>query len=247
MARKFWPNQDAIGQVITLDTTPDERPREVVGVVGNVRQYEPAEGSQPEMYAPYQQLAVHSTAALAESRVHKNLIVRTRLTSKDLTERVREAVTELADDSPVFGITTVQQTVANSARPKSFFSQLLGIFAAVALLLASLGIYGVISYSVSERNREIGLRIALGAQSGQVLGLVLKEGLRLSLLGVAIGLAASFGATPVLSRFLYGVQAHDPLTLAFVSLLLIGVTLIASYVPALRATRIDPMVTLRHE
>jgi putative ABC transport system permease protein len=247
MARKFWPNQDAVGQVITLDTTPDERPREIVGVVGNVRQYELAEESHPEMYAPYQQQAGHSTAALAESRMHKSLIVRTSFVSKGLIESVRGAVTEIVDDSPVFGITTVQQTVSNSARFESFFSQLLGIFAAAALLLATLGIYGVISYSVSERNHELGLRIALGAQSGQVLGLVLKEGLTLSLLGVGIGLGASFGATPVLSRFLYGVHAHDPLTLAFVSLLLIGVTLFASYVPARRATRIDPIVTLRYE
>jgi putative ABC transport system permease protein len=247
MARKFWPHQDAIGQVTTLGTTPDERPREIVGIVGNVRQYELAEESQPEMYAPYPQQAAHSTATMAESRVHKSLVIRTSFLSKDLIESVRKAVTELVDDSPVFGITSVEQTVSNSARPESFFSQLLGIFAAVALLLATLGVYGVISYSVSERNHEIGLRMALGAQSGQVLGLVLKEGLALSLLGVAIGLAASFGATPVLSRFLYGVRAHDPLTLILVSLLLIGVAILATYVPARRATRVDPLVTLRHE
>jgi putative ABC transport system permease protein len=247
MARKFWPHQDAIGQVITLDTTPDERPREVVGIVGNVRQYELAEESQPEIYAPYPQQTTHSTASMAESRVHKSLVIRTSFLSKEVIESVHKAVTKLVDDSPVFGITSVEQTVSNSARPEGFFSQVLGIFAAVALLLATLGVYGVISYSVSERNHEIGLRMALGAQSGQVLGLVLREGLTLSLLGVAIGLAASFGATPVISRFLYGVHAHDPLTLALVSLLLIGITLLATYVPARRATRVDPLVILRHE
>jgi putative ABC transport system permease protein len=123
----------------------------------------------------------------------------------------------------------------------------LGTFGLVALLLAAIGIYGVISYSTSERVREIGLRIALGAQSGQVLTLVLKNGLTLSSLGVAIGLAASFAATPMLSRLLYGVKAHDPLTLTLVSVLLLSVGALAAFVPALRATRVDPMVTLRHE
>jgi putative ABC transport system permease protein len=247
MARKFWPQQDPIGHLVTLDTTPDERPREIVGIVGNVRQYELAEESQPEIYAPYPQQTMHSTASMAESRVHKSLVIRASFLSKGLIQSARRVVTELVPDSPVFGITTVEQTVSNSARPESFFSQLLGIFAAVALLLATLGVYGVISYSVSDRNHEIGLRMALGAQSGQVLGLVLQEGLTLSLLGVAIGLAASFGATPVISRFLYGVRAHDPLTLALVSLLLIGITLLATYVPARRATQVDPLVILRHE
>jgi putative ABC transport system permease protein len=199
------------------------------------------------MYASYMQQSTHSTAALAESRLHKSLIVQSKSLSKGLIESVRGAITELEDDSPVFGITSVEQTVSNSARFESFFSRLLAIFAAVALLLATIGIYGIISYSVSERSHELGLRIALGAQSGQVLALILKEGLTLSLFGVGIGLAASFGATPVLSRFLFGVRAHDSITLGLVCLLLIGVTLLASYVPARRATRIDPMVTLRHE
>jgi putative ABC transport system permease protein len=156
-------------------------------------------------------------------------------------------MSELASDSPVFGITTVQQTVSNSARSTKFFSQLLGTFAVVALLLATIGIYGVISYSVGERTREIGLRIALGSQSRQVLTLVLRKGLGLSSLGVAIGLAGSLVATPVLSTLLYGVTARDPLTLVFVSLLLIGVGMLATYIPALRATRVDPIVSLRAE
>jgi putative ABC transport system permease protein len=117
----------------------------------------------------------------------------------------------------------------------------------VALLLATIGIYGVISYSVTERSREIGLCMALGAQSGQVLALVPKEGMVLSLLGVVIGLIGSFGATPVLSRFLYGIKSHDLWTLTFVSSLLIGVTILATYIPARRATRVDPLVALRHE
>ncbi len=117
----------------------------------------------------------------------------------------------------------------------------------MAILLAAIGIYGVMSYSVGERSHEIGLRMALGAQPGQVLGLVLRQAMILSLVGVVIGAAASFLATPLLTRYLYGGKPHDALTLAVVSLLLIGVTLFASYVPARRAARIDPMETLRHE
>jgi len=247
MARKFWPNQNPIGQVIKLDTVPDERPREIVGIVGDVRQFELTSQSRPEIYAPYMQQSSLCPAGLDETCLHKSLVIRTSLPSQILVEQMRKAMNELASDSPVFGITTVQQIVSNSAKSKRFFSQLLGTFGLVALLLAAIGIYGVISYSTSERVREIGLRIALGAQSGQVLTLVLKNGLTLSSLGVAIGLAASFAATPMLSRLLYGVKAHDPLTLTLVSVLLLSVGALAAFVPALRATRVDPMVTLRHE
>jgi putative ABC transport system permease protein len=137
--------------------------------------------------------------------------------------------------------------VARSTTGERFYTQLLVGFGTVALLLAAIGIYGVTSYSVSERSHEIGLRMALGARPAQVLGLVLKDGLFLSLAGVVIGLAASFGATPLISSFLYGVKAHDPLTLVLVSLFLISVTVPATCIPAHRATKVDPMVTLRHE
>jgi putative ABC transport system permease protein len=247
MARKFWPNQDAIGQVITMDSTPGERPREIVGIVGNIKQRALTAATEPEVYVSYAQQDTHSTAELAEGRVHKTLVVRTSYVSKGLIESVRGTLSELAADSPVFGITLVQRTVSDSARPWTFLAELLGIFAAVALLLAAVGIYGVISYSVSERRQEIGIRMALGARSGRVFGLVLKQTLTLSILGVALGLAASFGATPVLSRFLFGVKPHDLLTLGLVSALLIFVTLLASYVPAKRAMRIDPMLAIRHE
>jgi hypothetical protein len=154
---------------------------------------------------------------------------------------------ELAPDSAVFGITTVQKIVSDSTGPWSFVSQLLGVFAAVALLLAALGIYGIMSNSVSDRSHELGLRMALGAQPSQVLGLVLRQAMQLSLLGVAIGAAASFLATPVLTVYLYGVKPHDALTLVLVSIVLIAVSLFASFVPARRAASIDPMETLRHE
>lgn len=250
MAKKFWPNQDPIGQVITVHQdliSAEERPREVVGVVGNVRQYAAEQDPDPEVYFPYPQQPTHCFAPQTETRLHKSLIVRTSLASRGLMDSLGNAVMELDKDSPVFEIRTMREVVSNSSHLERFYTQLLGIFAAVALLLAAIGIYGVLSYSVSERSHEIGLRMALGAQSGQVLRLVLKEGLRLSLIGVAIGLAASFGATPVIAGFLYGVKPHDPLTLGLVSLFLIGITIVATYIPARRATAVDPMVTLRHE
>jgi putative ABC transport system permease protein len=246
MAHQIWPNQDPLGQVITFNNSPDERPRQVVGIVGKVKGRQLTNDSRPQAYVSHMQLPAR-ISDFTEARLHKSVVVRTRFVTKDLMESMRKTIVELAPDSAVFGVTTVQQTVSDSAGPWRFFSQLLGLFAAVALLLAAIGIYGVMSYSVSQRSHEIGLRMALGAQPAQVLGLVLRQAMILSVAGVAMGAAASFLATPLLAGALYGVKPHDALTLTLVSLLLIAVTLFASYVPARRATQIDPMDTLRHE
>jgi putative ABC transport system permease protein len=248
MARKFWPNQDPIGQVVTLDTVPgEERPRQVVGVVGNVKQFASRVDPNPEMYVPYLQQPKQSPSMFTETRLHKSLVVRTNSESETLTDSVRKTVAEIDKQSPVFGMTTVRNVVLNSTTGERFYTQLLGSFSIVALLLAAIGIYGVISYSVVERSHEIGVRMALGAQSGQVLRLMLKEGVTLSALGVAIGVAASFATTPLISVFLYGVKPYDPLTWSLVSVFLMAVTLVATYVPGRRAARVDPMVALRHE
>jgi putative ABC transport system permease protein len=248
MARKFWPNQDPIGQLITLDTVPgEERPREIVGVVGNVKQFASRIDSGPEIYASYLQQPKQSPSLFTETRLHKSLVVRTRFESQSLIDSVRSTVAGMDRDSPVFGVTTVRNVVLNSTTVERFYSQLLGIFAITALMLAAIGIYGVISYSVLERSHEIGVRMALGAQSKQVLRLMLKEGLILSSLGVVLGVAASFATTPLIAAFLYGVKAYDLLTWSLVSVFLIGVTLVATYIPGRRATRLDPMAALRHE
>lgn len=247
MARTFWPNQNPIGQIIMLHTAPSEKPREIVGVVGDVRQVRLAREPVPEIYAPYPQQPGQCPPGLDETRLHKSVILRTRVMSKSLIESLHTTLTDTASDSPVFGITSMQQLVTNSAKLTSVFSQLLAAFAVVALLLAAIGIYGTIGYSVGERTREIGVRIALGAQHRQVLRLVLNQGLMLASVGIAIGLVISFVATPVLSSVLYGVTSHDPVILVSVSLLLIAVSLLAAYIPGLRATRVDPMVSLRCE
>jgi putative ABC transport system permease protein len=246
-ARQFWPNEDPIGRAITFDSSTEERPRQIVGIVGNVKQYMLTHDSQPQAYVSYAQLPAHTVPGWTESRVHKSLVIRTRSTSAALIENVRRTISDLAPDSAVFGVTTVEKTVSNSARPWTVLSEMLGLFAAMALILAAIGIYGVISYSVSERSHELGLRMALGAQPRHVVRLVLRQAMTLSFLGVIIGVAASFAAAPLLAEFLYGVKAHDVLTLLLVSLLLIAVTFLASYIPARHATLIDPMETLRHD
>ena len=247
MARQFWPNQDPIGQTMTFDSSPEERPRQIVGIVGNVKQFMLTMDSQPQAYVSYPQLPARTVAGWTESRVHKSLVIRTQSKSAALIENVRRTISGLAPDSPVFGVRMVEQTVSNSARPWSVLSQLLGLFAAIALILAAIGIYGVISYAVSERSHELGLRMALGAQPRHVVRLVLGQAMALSFLGVIIGVAVSLAAAPLLAEFLYGVKPHDVLTLLLVSSLLIAVTFLASYIPARHATAIDPMETLRHD
>jgi len=247
LARRFWPNQDPVGRTIKFDDSPEEKPRQIVGVVGNVNQFRLTRPPDPEAYVSYQQLSARTYPGWTEARVHKSLVIRTHAASKALMEQVRRTISQLAPESAVFGISMVDHAVLQSASPWRFFCQLLELFAGIALLLAVIGIYGVISYSVAERTHELGLRMALGAQRGQVVGLVLWQAMVLGLIGVGIGLAGSFVATPLLADFLYGIKAHDVMTLGLVSFLLIAVTFLASYVPARHATRIDPMRTLRHE
>jgi predicted lysophospholipase L1 biosynthesis ABC-type transport system permease subunit len=247
MARKFWPNQDPVGQIITFDFSPEERPRQIVGIVGNVKQFGLQRESDPQAYVNIPQLPPHTMPGWTESRVHKSVVIRTHSASPSLIRNVRTVLTQLAPDSPVFGMTRVDQMVANSAQQWRSLSQLLGIFASVGMLLAAIGIYGVISYSVGERSHELGLRMALGAQPRHVAKLVLGQAMTLSFLGVMIGVAGSFAAAPLLARFLYGVRPHDVLTVVLVSSLLIAVTFFASYIPARHATEIDPMETLRRE
>jgi putative ABC transport system permease protein len=247
MARQFWSNEDALGRAIKFDSSPDERPRRIVGIVGNVKQYELTSESQPQAYVSYQQLPARIEPSSTESRVHKSLVIRTRSTSVALIENMRRTITGLAPDAAVFGVTTVEKTVSDSARPWAVLTEILGLFAAMGLLLAAIGIYGVISYSVSERSHELGLRMALGAQPRHVVRLVLRQAMALAVLGVIVGVAASFAAAPLLAEFLYGVKPHDVLTLTLVSSLLMAVSFVASYIPARRATRIDPMETLRHD
>ena len=245
MARRFWPNEDPIGQLITLTMIKEERPRQVVGVVGNVRQWLGDE-AQPEFYASFeQQPPVYGDGW--QNRMHRFLVMRTALQPESVMSAVRAEVRSLDRDQPVYDMRTMHELVAASTAPWRFYGILLGIFAGMSLFLAAIGIYGVISYAVGERTHEIGIRMAIGAARRDVLVLILRQGLKLTITGLAIGLAASFAMTRVIAGFLYDVQPTDPFTLAAASVLLAAIACGAIMQPARRASRVHPMEALRHE
>ncbi len=239
MARRHWPGEDPIGKRISPGRP--ESPADwvtVVGVVQDVRQFDLIAEPRPQMYFSYQQMGFFAP---------RDLVVKTDVDPLSLAGTVRKTVWEVDKDQPVSNITTMDEIVAESVARQRFSMLLLAIFAGVALLLAAVGIYGVMSYSVAQRRGEIGIRMALGAQKLDVLKLTVGRSLKLVLIGVAVGLVGSFLLTRLMSSLLFGIRATDPTTFAAISLLLIGVALVASYLPARRATRVDPLVALRYE
>ena len=176
-----------------------------------------------------------------------SMMVRTSVDPLSLASAVRSRVSERDRDQPVFDVQTMEKIISDSVAGRRFSMLLLGVFAGLALVLASVGIYGVISYTATQRTHEIGIRMALGAERADVLRMVVSHGLRLSLIGIGAGLAAALGLTRLMSSMLFGVRPTDFVTFAAVSLLLAGVAVLASYVPARRATRVDPIIALRYE
>jgi putative ABC transport system permease protein len=239
-ARRFWPGENAVGKHIKVgQSTSSSRPwLTVVGVVKDVRQFELIIEPKPQMYLPYQQ---------AEFFEPRALIIRTNFDPLSLAATVRQTVWDIDKDQPVSDISSMEEIVSESVARQRFSVLLLGVFAGLALVLAAVGIYGVMSYSVAQRTREIGIRMALGAQRGDVLKMTIGHGLRLVLTGVAIGLAGAFVLTRVMSTLLFGVSPTDPLTFISISIVLVSVAVLASYVPAVRATRVDPMFALRYQ
>ena len=240
-ARRLWPGEDPIGKRIggwSTDREPQRKWVQIIGVVKDVRQFELAADPKLQMYLPYEQ------AHFFEPRA---LIVRTDVDPMSLAKTVRRTVWEIDKDQPVSDISSMEEVVSQSVARQRFSMLLLGVFAGLALLLAAVGIYGVMSYSVAQRTREIGIRIALGAQRSDVLKMTVGEGLRLVSTGVVIGLAAALILTRVMSSLLFGVSANDPTTFITISLILVSVAVLASFVPALRATRVDPMFALRYQ
>jgi putative ABC transport system permease protein len=236
MARRFWPHQDAVGRRFK-HSNPDAKWITVIGVVGDVREFGLAEPAIPEAYYPESQ----------ETYPELILVVRAANDPQAQVPAIRHALHDLDKDLPWYGIQTLPEMVSNSSREKRFVALLLALFAAMALALASVGIYGVVSYSVSQRTREIGIRMAFGAEVRNVLGTVLTEVLRLVFAGVGVGLLGAWALSRYLTSILYAVRATDLATYILAALLMTAVALVACLVPARRATRVDPMVALRYE
>jgi putative ABC transport system permease protein len=238
MARGFWPNEDPIGKRIMMGAPMPERPwLKIVGVVGDVRNSGLETPPLPQMYASYLQNPTRSMT----------LVISTALAAQTLTTAIERQVNALDKDLPIYDVKSMEQRLSNSVAQPRFRTLLLAIFAVLALVLSAVGIYGVMSYSTQQRTHEIGIRIALGAQTGDVLKLVVRQGMVLTLIGVVIGLALSFALTRFLSSLLFGVSATDPGTFIAVSVLLAIVALVACYIPARRAAKVDPIVALRYE
>jgi predicted permease len=254
LARTVFPQEDPLGKRISVadlsgDLGPEiSVPMEIVGVVGHVSQWgldsDMTARVRSELYLPLSQIPDQFMKGMAGG---STFVVRTGVDPLAMLPAVRGAVLQAGNDQPVYGVQTMEQIVSASIADRRFSMLLLGIFAALALLLAAVGIYGVISYTVAQRTREIGIRMVLGAGQADVLKVVVAQAMRPVLAGLAIGLAASFGLTRLMAGMLYGVNAGDPVTFIGVALVLAAVALVATLVPARRAIGIAPVAALRHE
>ncbi len=245
MAARFYPNEEALGKRIKLGGGQSPFPwMQIVGVVKHVKHYGPDEEGRVEIYRPYFQLPNVPDAQLSRGM---SLAVRTTGEPTSMTAAIRNAVHEIDKDQPISNVQPMAQIVAAAVASQKFATWLLGIFAAAALLLAALGLYGVMAYSVTQRTHEIGVRMALGAARRDVLRLIVGQGMRLTLIGVSLGLVGAFLVMRALASLLYGVSAADPLTYGGVALLLAGVALVACLIPARKAMNVDPLIALRYE
>jgi predicted permease len=242
MAKRYFHGEDPIGKQVGVATTKIPV-RTIIGVVANIKHASLREEPDPEMFVPYTQNEIRTWPSMQTMQ----FAVRTRTDQIEITESVRQAVHAVDPDLPVAKFTTLATLVDRSMTADRFSMLLVGSFGLLALILASIGMYSVISYSVMQRTPEIGVRIALGAQRAQIFVMILQQAGRLAIAGIAIGLIAALGATRLMTRFLYGVQPADAVTFAAVSLLLASVVFWACYVPARRAMKVDPMTALRYE
>jgi len=253
MARLHFPTEDPIGKMLQVEFSAgglsilEDQPRQIVGVVGDVRHWGLYGDPPPTLYVPHLQHIWVSPSGISIYHLFRTFFVRTTSNPMNLASSLRQVVAQVDRDQAVFDIMPMEQSLSEWLGYQRFYMQLFGIFAALAVFLAVVGIYGVMSYSVARRTHEIGVRVALGASRGSVLFLVLRQALMLTLAGVAIGIGAAIGLTRLIANRLYGVKPVDPLTFTIVSLVLIAVGLLASYVPARRATKVDPVVALRYE
>jgi predicted permease len=240
LAKQAFPGEDPVGKRIRTDiSSGNEQPamRLVVGVVGDVKAEGLAAPSIPESYVPYAQLPF----------APMSVVVRTVVNPQTMVPTLRREVQSLDKDLPLLHVKTLDEYVDDSIADTRFETVLLGAFGVLALVLTAVGLFGVISYTVVQRTREVGVRLALGAAPGAIAGMIVKNGVWLAGVGVGIGLAAAFGLTRLMRSLLYGVSPLDPITFFGVPIVLFGVALVATYVPARRAAKVDPMVALRYE
>jgi predicted permease len=244
MAQHFWPGEEPIGKRLTLTFLP-ESVREVVGVVGDVK-LDGLDQARPSTIL-YMPLAQISAPSVGWQSFPMTLVVRSATNPTGIVSAVTNAVHEVNREIPVRDILTMDDLVTNSISQQRFNMLLLGAFAALALLLAAIGIYSVLSYSVKRRAQEIGIRLALGARIGDVLRMVIVEGMKPTLLGVVLGTVGALAMGHVLASLIYGVKPTDPVTFLVVAVLLAAIALFATIIPAYRAAKVDPLVALRYE
>ncbi len=246
-AREFFPNEDPIGKQIDTDLMGPLVRSEIVGIVGHTKQMGLNDSARQDREGQFYYALNQLPDRIVKLFTGMDVVVRTTGDPLASVGALRAASQQFDPDQVLFGFKSLDEQVSGTVASQRFAMILLSIFAVLALVLSTIGVYGVISYLVSERTREIGVRVALGAQRSDVLRLILGDGARLTFLGVAIGLAASLGLTRLLAKMLFGVRASDPATLIVVSVILSAVAFLACYIPARRATRVDPMVALRYE
>jgi putative ABC transport system permease protein len=237
MRRRFFPGEDPIGKRLVVSFLSTKLTVEIVGVVSDIKQEALSAPANAQIYLSYLQVPWFSTA----------LLVRTEVDPSTLVAPIERALRSIDPAQSGTGAKTMEQLLTDSVAQPRFYSLLLGSFAGLALVLAMVGVYGVISYSVAQRTHELGIRIALGARAQHVLILVMGQAMMLVVLGAVIGLGTAFALTRLLTKFLFDVNASDPMTFGAVALLLALVALIACYIPARRATKVDPLVAIRYE
>jgi predicted permease len=245
---QYFPNENPVGKRLFLDSLPGNQQAEIIGVVAHVNQWgldtDDTEHLRAQLYYPFMQLP---DSVMAQAPFGMRVVLRSRGPEPGIVDSVRRSLQQMNSEQVIYGAQTMDEIISGSISNRWFSMILLGAFAGVALLLSSIGIYGVISYLVGQQTREIGIRMALGAQRKDVLRLILGNGARMALLGVAIGIVAALGLTRLMAKMLYGVSATDPVTFVVVAFVLVVVALAACYIPARRAMRVDPLVALRYE
>jgi len=247
MARLYWPGKDPLGQRITIDYLPGDPPREIVAVVGDMRLSRTQQDARPMMYVPLSQQGPQWIGPQLGARSGAWFVVRVRRNPLSLISAARRALAEIDPSQPLANIQSVEETLSDQVQYTRLYMLLLGVFGGTAAILAAVGIYGVMSFSIAQRRREIGIRMALGANHRAVLRLVGRQALSMVVLGLMLGLAGSLVLTRRLEFALWNVRPSDPLTFTAVSVFLAMIALVACIVPARQATRVDPAVAVRAE